>query len=91
MLFYNDEHDLHSADFGNSYGKIEVGDYVFIGPRSIILPGVTIGTGAVVAAGAVVTKDIPDFEIWGGVPAKKIGDRKLASPSYRLGRAMLFQ
>ena len=41
----------------------------------MILPGVTIGEGAVVAGGAVVTKDIPSFEIWGGVPAKKIRSR----------------
>jgi len=55
------------------------------------LPGVKIGNGAVVAAGAVVTKDIPDFEIWGGVPAKKISERQLKNPNYRLGRPMLFQ
>ena len=39
------------------------------------MSGVTIGRGAVVAAGAVVTKDIPPYEVWGGVPAKKIKDR----------------
>ena len=44
-----------------------------------------------VAAGAVVTKDIPEFEIWGGVPAKKINDRQNKNPNYALGRAMLFQ
>lgn len=90
VLIYNDEHNLHSGDYGNSFGPVTIKDYVFIGPRVIILPGVTIGKGAAVAAGAVVTKDIPDFEIWGGVPAKKISERpnKL---NYKLGRAMLFQ
>ena len=44
-----------------SFGPVEIGDYVFIGPRSLILPNTKIGKGAVVAAGAVVTKDIPDF------------------------------
>ncbi len=39
-----------------------------------ILPGVTVGENAVVAAGAVVSKDVPPYEIWGGVPAKKIGE-----------------
>jgi len=91
VLIYNDEHDLHSSDYGNSFGPVTIGDYVFVGPRAIILPNVTIGTGAVVAAGAVVTKNIPDFEIWGGVPAKKISDRQLKNPNYRLGRPMLFQ
>ena len=39
------------------------------------LDGVTIGNGAVIGAGAVVSKDIPDYEIWGGNPAKKVGER----------------
>lgn len=91
VLIYNDEHDINSPEYGNSFGPVEIGDYVFIGPRAIILPNIKIGKGAVVAAGAIVTKDIPDFEIWGGVPAKKISDRKIDNPSYRLGRPMLFQ
>ncbi|HPD45180.1 MAG TPA: acyltransferase [Candidatus Woesebacteria bacterium] len=91
VLIYNDEHDINSPTYGNSFGPVEIGDYVFIGPRVIILPGVKIGRGAVIAAGAVVTKNIPDFEIWGGVPARKIADRQIKNPSYKLGRAMLFQ
>jgi maltose O-acetyltransferase len=91
VLIYNDEHDINSQDYGNSFGPVTIGDYVFIGPRAIILPNIKIGKGAVVAAGAVVTKDIPDFEIWGGVPAKKISDRKIKNPNYKLGRPMWFQ
>jgi len=91
VLIYNDEHNINSPDFSNSFGPVIIKDYVFIGPRAIILPGVTIGRGAVVAAGAVVTKNIPDFEVWGGVPAKKISDRQLKNPAYVLGRPMLFQ
>lgn len=91
VLIYNDEHNIHSDNYENSFGPVEIGDYVFIGPRAIILPNIKIGKGAVVAAGAVVTKDIPDFEIWGGIPAKKIGDRENKKPNYKLGRAMLFQ
>jgi acetyltransferase-like isoleucine patch superfamily enzyme len=91
VLIYNDEHNINSADYENSFGPVTIKDYVFIGPRAIILPNVTIGKGAVVAAGAVVTKDIPDFEVWGGVPAKKISDRQITNPGYRLGRPMLFQ
>lgn len=64
---------------------------MFIGPRAIILPGVKIGKGAVVAAGAVVTKDVEKFTIVGGVPAKVVGERKNKNPSYKLGRARLFQ
>lgn len=54
---------------------IAVGDDVWVGANSVVLKGVEIGRGAVVAAGAVVTKNIPPNEIWGGVPAKKIGER----------------
>lgn len=91
VLIYNDEHDINSPNYGNSFGPVTIEDYVFIGPRAIILPNTKIGKGAVVAAGAVVTKDIPEFEIWGGVPAKKISDRKIKNPNYKLGRAMWFQ
>ncbi len=56
--------------------SIKVEDDVWIGVSAVILKGVTIGTGAVVAAGAVVNKSIPSYEIWGGVPAKKIGERQ---------------
>jgi maltose O-acetyltransferase len=91
VMIYNDEHNIHSDTYDNSYGPVTIGDYVFIGPRAIILPNVTIGDGAVIAAGAVVTKDVPAFEVWGGVPAKKISDRRIKKPSYNLGRVMLFQ
>ncbi|MFA5026190.1 MAG: acyltransferase [Candidatus Shapirobacteria bacterium] len=91
VMIYNDEHDINSPDFGNSFGAVTIKDYVFIGPRAIILPSITIGRGAIIAAGAVVTKDVPDFEVWGGIPAKKISDRKLTNPQYKLGRPMLFQ
>jgi acetyltransferase-like isoleucine patch superfamily enzyme len=47
-------------------------DGVWIASGSIVLPGVHIGEGSVVAAGSVVTKNIPAYELWGGVPAKKI-------------------
>jgi len=55
---------------------VEIGDDVWIGAGCIVLPGVTIGVGAVVAAGAVVTKSVPPYEVWGGVPAAKIGQRQ---------------
>ena len=51
---------------------IKVGDYVYIGVRSIIMPGVSIGNNVIIAAGSIVTRDIPDNSVYGGVPAKFI-------------------
>lgn len=91
VMIYTSEHDILSEDFKANLAPVEIGDYVFIGPRAIILPGVRIGKGAVVAAGAVVTKDVADFVVVGGVPAEVIGERKLKDPHYKLGRVRLFQ
>lgn len=54
------------------YGSINIQDDAWIGAAAIIYPGVTIGKYAIVSAGAVVTKDVPDYTIVGGVPAKII-------------------
>jgi acetyltransferase-like isoleucine patch superfamily enzyme len=58
------------------YNPIAIMDDVWVGSGVIILGGVTIGEGAVIAAGALVNKSVGDYEIWGGVPAKKIKSRK---------------
>jgi len=68
-------HDPQSLDFSDQGGDVIIGNRVWIGYRAIILPGVTIGEGSVVGAGAVVTKDVEAFSIVAGNPAKKIGDR----------------
>lgn len=90
-MIYNSEHDINSENFSAILAEVEIGDFCFIGPRAIILPGVKIGKGAVIAAGAVVTKNVADFAIVGGAPATVIGERKLKDPKYILGRARLFQ
>ncbi len=56
--------------------RLTIGNDVWIGRRVMVMPGVRIGDGAIVAAGAVVTKDVPDYAIVGGVPAKVIRFRK---------------
>ena len=63
---------LRIDEQGISTQPVIIGDDVWIGANAVILPGVTIGNHAVVAAGAVVTKDVPDNTIVGGVPAKEI-------------------
>lgn len=69
------QHDLNSRDFRGIRSKVMIEDYVWIGTNAIILPGVKIGKGAVIAAGAVVTKDVKDYEVVGGNPAKFIKSR----------------
>lgn len=68
-------HEVNSRTFRGVFSPIAIGDHVWIGANAVVLQGVTIGRGAVVAAGAVVTKNVPDFAIVGGVPAKVIGER----------------
>ncbi len=95
VMVYNSQHDINEREFAKSekveLAPVVIEDYVFIGPRAIILPGVKIGRGAVVGAGAVVTKDVEELTIVGGVPAKEIGKREIKDIDYRLGRAAWFR
>jgi maltose O-acetyltransferase len=91
VLIYNSKHDINDPEFKAVEAPVEIEDYVFIGPRAIIMPGKKIGRGAVVAAGAIVAHDVPPGKIVAGVPARIIGERKLKDFKYRLGRARLFQ
>jgi virginiamycin A acetyltransferase len=58
-----------------SKGGVRIGDDVWVGANAVLLDGAEIGKGAVIAAGSVVSGAVPAFEIWGGVPARKIGVR----------------
>ena len=91
VLIYNSKHDIKDEEFREKQLPVEIGDYVFIGPRAIIMPGIKIGQGAIIAAAAVVTKDVPAGKIAAGIPAQVIGERKLKTFRYRLGRTRLFQ
>jgi maltose O-acetyltransferase len=68
-------HDPQSAEFTDRGGDVVIGDRVWIGYRAVILPGVTVGDGAVVGAGSVVTKNVLPYTIVAGNPARKIGER----------------
>lgn len=61
---------------GHIFERVLIEDDVWIGAGAIILPGVKIGKGSVIAAGSVVTKDVPPYTVVAGVPARKIKDRK---------------
>lgn len=65
-------HDVYDRHLTYTYGKVIVKKNAWLGLNVTICPGVTIGKYAVVAAGAVVTKDVPDYAVVGGVPAKVI-------------------
>tara|TARA_R110002050_G_scaffold74226_6_gene159398 strand:- start:3046 stop:3585 length:540 start_codon:yes stop_codon:yes gene_type:complete len=83
------EHSVNDSGFTYTQAPVIIEDYVWLGGRAIIMPGVTIGRGAVVASGAVVTKDVPMCTIVGGVPAKKIGERN-RNLNYKLGSCIPF-
>ena len=78
--FIDHDHDLTIGD-GPMHSLASVGAAitlepdVWLGVNVVVLKGVTVGQGAVVGVGAVVTKSVPPYEIWGGVPARKIGQR----------------
>lgn len=74
-IIWSLNHDYNDVNFKAKGAPVNIGSYCWICSRSIILPGVKIGDGAVVASGAVVTKDVPPYTVVGGVPAKIIGKR----------------
>ena len=67
-------HDASTKNFWGytKIGKVTIGNDVFVGASTVVLPGVTIGNNVVIGAGSVVTKDIPDNNVVAGVPATKI-------------------
>lgn len=77
VWIWTEEHDHNDPEFAcnNKGGKVVIKDRAWVSCRTIILPNVHIGEGAILAAGAVATKDCADFKIYGGVPAKVIGER----------------
>lgn len=70
------DHDPNSPTFDVRHEPVTIGDLAWLSCRVVVLPGVSIGEGAIVAAGAVVTKDVDPYAIVGGVPARRIGERR---------------
>ncbi len=78
VSIYTLQHNHRDPNFECTFDRplnVEIGDRAWLGCNVIVLPGVKIGKGAVVCAGAVVTKDVGEYEVVAGIPAKKVGDR----------------
>jgi maltose O-acetyltransferase len=84
------QHDIDDPNFAEVSGPVRIEDYVAIGTRVTILPGVTIGNGGVIASGAVVVKNVAPYAVVGGVPAVFIRNRS-KDLRYTLKFARLFQ
>jgi len=84
------QHDIDDPNFAEVSGPVRIEDYVVIGTRVTILPGVTIGKGGVIASGAVVVKNVAPYAVVGGVPAVFIRNRS-KDLRYTLKFARLFQ
>lgn len=78
-------HDYNDVHFSAKGGKVIIGDHAWLCSNCIILPGVTIGEGAVVAAGAVVSRDVEPWTVVGGIPARPIAKRDEKAYDYRPG------
>lgn len=72
---FTSSHFVNDPYFNCFYTTVIINDYAWIGARAIIQPGVIIGRGSILGAGSIATKNIPDFEIFAGIPARKIGTR----------------
>lgn len=75
-------HDIHSPTYDHVFAPIVIEDHAWVATGAMVMKGVTIGRGAVVAAGSVVIKDVRPFSVVGGNPAKEIGTRNIASFEY---------
>lgn len=69
-------HDYNDINFSGKGAPVSIGNYVWICSNSIILPGIKIGDGAVIASGAIVTRDVPPYAVVAGIPAKIIKYRE---------------
>lgn len=83
-VIYTGTHDVHSDDFVAEFKPVTIEDHVWLALGVTVLPGVSIGRGCVVAAGAVVTKDLEPMGVYAGIPAERIGERG-SSLEYELG------
>jgi acetyltransferase-like isoleucine patch superfamily enzyme len=85
VRIYTLGHDIHDPGFAPKGKPVRIDDYSVLFAGAMVMPGGRLGTGSVVMAGAVVTKDVPPYRIVGGNPALDLGERG-CRPGYRLDR-----
>jgi acetyltransferase-like isoleucine patch superfamily enzyme len=88
VMILTAQHRVDDPEFRVENRRVVIEDHVWIGTRATILPGVTLGRGCVVAAGAVVTRDVAPFVIVGGVPARPVGTRPEDAVAYVLDQRL---
>ncbi len=82
VIILTASHDIHDPAWKHKKAPVVIKNYAWLATNAIILPGVQIGEGAVVGAGAVVTKDVPDYAIVGGNPAKILSNKRVKNLNY---------
>jgi acetyltransferase-like isoleucine patch superfamily enzyme len=89
VMVWTLEHDPQNASFNCRGGSVRIGDKVWIGARAILLPGVSVGDGAVIAAAAVVSRDVEPYTVVAGNPARRVSQRN-PDLAYEIGSAVPF-
>jgi acetyltransferase-like isoleucine patch superfamily enzyme len=84
VMILTASHRVNDPEFRVEMRPVVIEDHVWIGSRALILPGVTLGRGCVVAAGSVVTRDVEPLSIVAGVPARPVGERDECATHYVL-------
>ena len=82
VMIWTLQHDYNDVHFKAVGEPVSIGSWAWLGSRAILLPGVSIGEGAVVAAGAVVTKDVSPYDVVAGVPARVVSKRNRQEMNY---------
>lgn len=92
VIILTADHDMDTPGMNGRQNPVVIEDFVWIGTRAMILPGLKIGRGSVIAAGSVVTKNINPYEVAAGVPAKVIRERLIKDNyTYTASFKRLFQ